>query len=96
MNLSSVDDLLHKMNVNNMHIGDRQSIRLTKHGDCLEESIDHLCKYLQENPNMHYSIVLLAGTSDLLTHQAGPELLVDPLADCINKLRQYDMITEPW
>ena len=70
----------------NMHVGDKKSIKLTKRGDCLEGSINRVCKFREENPNCKSDIVLLAGTNDLRKHQSSAESLAGSLVDFINKL----------
>ena len=83
------DSLLHRMIAKKMHIGDKKSIKLTKRGDCLEGSINRLCKFLEENPNCKSDIVLLAGTNDLCKHQSSTESLAGSLVDSINKLKDF-------
>ena len=83
------DSLLHRMIAKKMHVGDKKSIDLTKRGDCLEGSINRLCKFLEENPNGKSDIVLLAGTNDLRKHQSSAESLAGSLVDSINKLKDF-------
>ena len=64
-----------------IHVGDKKSIKLTKCADCLEGSINRLCKFLEENPNCKSDIVLLAGTNDLRKHQSSAESLAASLVD---------------
>ena len=83
------DSPLHKMIAKKMHVGDKKSIKLTKRGDCLEGSINRLCKFLEENPNCKSDIVLLAGTNDLRKHQSSAESLAGSPVDSINKLKDF-------
>ena len=83
------DSLLHRMIAKKMHVGDKKDIDLTKRGDCLEGSINCLCKFLEENPNCKSDIVLLAGTNDLRKRQSSAESLAGSLVDSINKLKDF-------
>ena len=83
------DSLLHRMIAKKMHVGDKKIIKLTKRGDCLEASINRLCKFAEGNPNCKSDIVLLAGTNDLRKHQSSAESLAGSLVDSINMLKNF-------
>ena len=72
-----------------MQVSDKKSIKLTKRGDCLEGSINRLCKFLEENPNCKSDMVLFAGTNDLRKHQSSAESLAGSLVDSVNKLKDF-------
>ena len=63
--LSTSLHYVHRMNTKKMNVGNIPSIKLTKPGHTLEESVCCVCDYLSKHCDLVLNIVLLAGTNDL-------------------------------
>ena len=75
------DSLLHRMNTSKIFFNGIPSVKITKKGDSLVGSINRAKNYISRHSNNHIDLVLLAGTNDLASRNANPELLTKTLDD---------------
>ena len=84
------DSLLHRMNTSKMSVNDIPSVKITKKGDSLVGSINRAKNYISRHNNNDIDLVLLAGTNDLSSRNASPELLIKTLDDQITELKGFN------
>ena len=84
------DSLLHRMNTSKMSVNDIPSVKITKKGDSLVGSINRAKNYISRHNNNDIDLVLLAGTNDLSSRIASPELLIKTLDDQITELKGFN------
>ena len=84
------DSLLHRMNTSKMSVNCIPSVKVTKKGDSLVGSINRAKNYISRHSNNHIDLVLLAGTNDLASHNANPELSIKTLDDQITELKGFN------
>ena len=83
------DSLLHRLNSRKMKVNNIPSIRLTKRGDNLSETVSRLSVYIGKYNYQQLDTVLLAGTNDLSKRDVSPEDLIKELDDSITNLNDF-------
>ena len=86
------DSLLNRMSIKTMNVGNYRSVKLTKPGDSLDETVNRVRNHLSKHCNTKANIVLLAGTNDLSRRQTTPHKLLDELIDSVNELQKFGNI----
>ena len=84
------DSLLYRMNASKMSVHGMPSVKITKKVDSLVGSINRVKNCISRHSNNHIDLVLLAGTNDLASCNASPELLVKTLSDQITELKGFN------
>ena len=73
-----------------MSVNGITSVKFTKKGDSLVGSINWAKNYISRHSNNHIDLVLLAGTNDLASRNANPELLIKTLDYQITELKGFN------
>ena len=73
-----------------MSVNGIPSVKITKKGDTLVGSINRAKNYISRHSNNHIDLALLAGTNDLASCNANPELLIKTLDDQITELKRFN------
>ena len=90
--LFASDSLLNRMSIKSMNVGNYRSVKLAKHGDNLDGTVNRVCNHLSKHRNTKANVVLLAGTNDLSRRQTTPHKLLDELIDSVNELQKFKNI----
>ena len=86
------DSLLNRMSIERINVGNYRSVKLTKHGDSFDGTVNRVRNHLSKHCNTKANAVLLAGTNDLSRRQTTPNKLLDELIDSINELQKFENI----
>ena len=86
------NSLLNHMPTKRMIVGNYHSVKLTKPGDSLDETVDRVRNHLSKHCNTNTNAVLLAGKKRHSRRQTTSHKLLDELIDSVNELQKFENI----